>query len=425
MKFNYLISICTFLFGLLFGACDADDPTQPLQEQIEGQRILVYMVADNNLDYFAMRNINEMEEGLFYTENPQGEIWVYIDRSEQGTPAHPYLMKLTADTTNRVVSDIVITYPEQNSANPKVLKKVLDDVRQLSGKHFKKEGLILWSHGNAWLPRGVGLYSDRDKIITRSSVSSNLMLTDRTQASFGADNVSITGKSTAYPEEMDIRELAKVLANEHFEFILFDACFMGSIEVIYELKDAAKHIIASPTEILSWGFPYKNIVPILLSKKFSPTKVAKEKQLFYQKLKGALKSSSVTVVDTHKLPILAKFIKTDIVKKIGTINILDEEKSYSKENLQQFDRLGADYLFDMKSFIDKVYTDSQDKKSQQHFSSIWKQVVVYESHTPYFMGTLSLKECEGLSMYILQNYPKRKATNAYYKTLKWYKDAGL
>lgn len=33
---------------------------------------------------------------------------------------------------------------------------------------------------------------------------------------------------------------------ENLEFILFDACLMSSIEVLYDLRDKAKYVIASP-----------------------------------------------------------------------------------------------------------------------------------------------------------------------------------
>ena len=49
------------------------------------------------------------------------ELFVYIDRGVNGTPSHPYLLKITSDTTENIVSEIILTYPEQNSADPKVI----------------------------------------------------------------------------------------------------------------------------------------------------------------------------------------------------------------------------------------------------------------------------------------------------------------
>lgn len=62
-----------------------------------------------------------------------------------------------------------------------------------------------------------------------------------------------------YPEtQIETTDLADAMADAgfHTEYILFDACYMSSVEVAYELKDVTHYLIASPTEVLSYGFPY-------------------------------------------------------------------------------------------------------------------------------------------------------------------------
>ena len=73
------------------------------------------MIADNDLDYFAIQNINDMELGFKANEN--GDLFVYIDRASNTLPSHPYLLKISHDTTNVFTSKIVQTYPEQNSSD--------------------------------------------------------------------------------------------------------------------------------------------------------------------------------------------------------------------------------------------------------------------------------------------------------------------
>lgn len=62
-----------------------------------------------------------------------------------------------------------------------------------------------------------------------------------------------------YPEtQIETTDLADAMADAglHTEYILFDACYMSSVEVAYELKDVTHYLIASPTEVISYGFPY-------------------------------------------------------------------------------------------------------------------------------------------------------------------------
>ena len=108
---------------------------------------------------------------------------------------------------------------------------------------------------------------------------------------------------------MDIIELAETLSPYHFDFILFDACYMGTIEVAYELKDVCDYIICSPTEILSDGFPYNKIVNKLFSQPLQVKAVAEDQYSYYNSQKGILKSAAICVVKTDGLDNLSTFFQ--------------------------------------------------------------------------------------------------------------------
>ena len=48
--------------------------------------------------------------------------------------------------------------------------------------------------------------------------------------------------------------------NTKLDFIVFDACLMGSIETAYVLKEYAKYMVASEELMLGYGFNYKEIL---------------------------------------------------------------------------------------------------------------------------------------------------------------------
>ncbi len=375
---------------------------------------MVYMIADNNLDYFAMNDINEMEQGIAHADTSNSEVLVFIDRGANGKPSHPYLMKIVPDTTSQIKSEILKVYPEINSANAQTLQQVLSDVDELTPIRYQSKGLVLWSHGNAWLPPEVSLYSDRDKIVDTTSL--------KKLKSFGLDE---DFSDENQHKEMDIVEMAHVLSAYHFDYILFDACFMGTIEVAYELKDICDYIIGSPTEILSAGFPYHHIMPDLLANHFNPTTIARQKHEYYLAQKGILSSSSVSVVKTSQLEELASFYRTQFAKEVSNINISKEETLYHKDSLQQFDRLKAEFLFDLYHFTKKICESNQATALFSNFKSIWDETVIYQAHTPLIFGTLSLENCNGLSAYLPQSYETRKEIEKYYKTSHGMKQAKL
>ena len=50
-----------------------------------------------------------------------------------------------------------------------------------------------------------------------------------------------------------------------FDYLLFDACFMSSVEALYDLRRAADYIVASPCEVMAHGFPYDTVIPSLFA----------------------------------------------------------------------------------------------------------------------------------------------------------------
>ena len=57
--------------------------------------------------------------------------------------------------------------------------------------------------------------------------------------------------------QTDISTLSEGIAQAgiKMEYILFDDCYMSSIEVAYDLKEVADYLIACPTEIMAYGMP--------------------------------------------------------------------------------------------------------------------------------------------------------------------------
>ena len=67
--------LCCLLSVLLLSCSEDDDIVRPSEKNA----IFVYMAADNDLDYFAIQNINQMER--FFSENQiSNGVYVYVDR---------------------------------------------------------------------------------------------------------------------------------------------------------------------------------------------------------------------------------------------------------------------------------------------------------------------------------------------------------
>src|SRR3546814_889253 len=183
MSRNPLIFL--LLAGLMVVGCGKNDPPEQARPE---RTVIVYMAASNNLESYALDNINQMEKAI--TGKDQ-QLLVYIDVRGKT----PRVLKITHDTSAEIVSPAVINYANHNSASAAVLKQVLEDIR--AAYPAASYGLIMWSHASSWMPPGT-------RPVTES---------------FGDDG----------GEQMDIRELKNALPGT-YEYIIFDACSMASVK---------------------------------------------------------------------------------------------------------------------------------------------------------------------------------------------------
>ena len=59
---------------------------------------------------------------------------------------------------------------------------------------------------------------------------------------------------------MNIDEISLAIPDSMFDFILCDACYMGAVEVAYDLREDCRYYVASPAAVMGGGFPYEDIV---------------------------------------------------------------------------------------------------------------------------------------------------------------------
>ena len=92
-----------------------------------------------------------------------------------------------------------------------------------------------------------------------------------------------TGQGTDY---MELSELADILsACPHLDFLLFDACFMSSVETAYELRRYTDFYVGSPTENPGPGAPYDIIMPYM----FTPGAAAQMAQAYFEVYEGQIR----------------------------------------------------------------------------------------------------------------------------------------
>jgi hypothetical protein len=346
-----------FILFIAFLSCRDDDNTEfPQPVGTVGHTVLVYMVANNNLYEYAAKNLEDMSEAWNNANN--GKMIVFLDVPE---PDVPRLIEIDCNYID-INSNVIKYYNDLNFLNKVNMRNVINDVIRLFPA--KQYTLILWSHATGWLPRGTALgYTKSLHTIALKS--------------FGKDGV----------EEMDIIDLSEAIPNNVFSTIIFDACFMGGIEVLCEFITKADYVIASPTEILAQGFPYHKITPLLFTHADKPAMWAESFFEHYNSQEGAYKSATVGVVDISELKTLLNILKSFQLS----------ESSVDINEIQCYDRTKTGLFFDFNDYVKQLCIDENDFRK---YLEQYNKTVIYSNNTKSFVNVFDINSCSGLNCFI-------------------------
>lgn len=362
------------LLAFLFLSCDKNKG--PLPKESYYRTVLVYLAADNNLELEAYKNMKQMEEAIGEVD---GNLLVYAKLPNQ-LPAIYHIAKASGENTGRVK---IKEYSNHNSSDPETMKQVIEDVKE--AYPASTYGLILWSHATGWVPpevEGIKLKS------------------------FGEDK----------GRRMDVKDLAEAIPDK-FDFIMFDACSMASLEVLYEIKDKAKYFIASPGEVISNGMPYNKTVNHFFEKGIDAYKTIAQKYFqHYNAMSGLHQSATISVIDAAHLQRIADETKVVLAAQAPAAADLNRAKIQRMD----FDRVGNPLIaFDFLDFMQYNYAASRLK----NLEAVLKEAVIYKANTANFNG-FKIDKNVGLTCYV-PTKENENIVHPYYRTLGWYKASGF
>ncbi|QGG95909.1 clostripain-related cysteine peptidase [Actinomarinicola tropica] len=214
------------LVGALLAGCgdDAEPEARNLGELIDAETaatsaaldepgewtMFVYLAADNDLEPFALVDLEEM------TEAEGVEMVVLVDRSPSYTSQAVLSLGDFDDTKMLHIVDgeveVVEELGELDTGDPAVLEDFVAD--GLSRYGSERNGLVIWNHGASW----------PGAAIDETSLGSML---------------SVDGIRDAVRAGLDRADV------ERFDILGFDACLMATYEVAQNLAPVARTLLAS------------------------------------------------------------------------------------------------------------------------------------------------------------------------------------
>ncbi len=401
-KVHYILTKIIALAFIMTAVSCCEKPWQTDHSKTR-KVMLLYSAGHNSLRNYLLEDIGEMKEGwmpgngdkddilLVYTHTP-------VAYGAYGKPSNPYLIRLYHDPEGQVVSDTLITYPEGTiSASAGQLGSVLGYVKEEFPA--KSYGMIFSSHATGYLPPEY--YSNPEKV----------------SKSIGQDLVGTSGNYTSY--EIELREFAEAIPMK-LDYLLFDACLMGGVEVAYELMGKCGKVGFSQAEVLAEGLGYKTLAEHLLKNaEPDPQTVCENFFRQYNIQTGVYKSATISLVDCDMMSELASVCSSLFGKYRSAIYELDPSEVQGFGGSKQF-------FYDLADIVRSAGASDEEMARLQN--TIDKTMIYKNSTGQYYSATDGLHAIEpgkfsGLTMYLPSH--GRPELNSYYKSLGWNKTTGL
>lgn len=245
-----------------------DVPVTPV-----GQTVFMFFPWSNNLLSDFRRTVEDMQTVVTQRSMKDERIMVFMATSER----EAVLFELKKQN-GRCLTDTLRHYSDRPFTSRQWLTSLFSEVMTLAPA--SRYGMVVGCHGLAWVPvqgqrnarKRLGSQEridEEDNLYKEEKIDKEGIYKEERIDKEGEPNdlmhFEVQGPVTTrfiggtYPEtQIETTDLADAMADAgfHTEYILFDACYMSSVEVAYELKDVTHYLIASPTEVLSYGFPY-------------------------------------------------------------------------------------------------------------------------------------------------------------------------
>jgi len=447
---KYLRTICIVLFcSVLLAACSKDEKDNTAEKKTV---LLFYGAGYNNLSSDISGNISTILEGELPTKHESNKLLIFshlsVSDNDCTTPVPSYLCEVYRSLGGQTVCDTLLTVDaEKTASDPEVMREVLGFVQsRYPEAHY---GMIVSSHGTGWLPAGnfyggfstviqyhKGLKADRNSAgrvggngragrMEQSAGSGGKELplylynqdpdSPKTKT-FGAEFTKIDG--TKYSREMSVPSMAAAIPM-HLDYLIFDACLMGGVEVAYQFRDKVDKIAFSPTEVLAAGFDYTGLKEQLLNGSSSPEAFCEAYFERYNKQTGSYHSATISVVKTSGLQVLAELCGSLIDRYRSAIAVLDEG-----DEVQQYFRYDYSWFYDLEDIFIKAGASSEDLAELRNALS---NCISYKNATEGFLtgsGGFQIEHYSGLSMFLPSMSFDERATE-YYKELDWNKAVNL
>mgnify|MGYP003074479468 CR=1 FL=1 len=367
IKKLFTLFICTISLAMTFTSCseEAFDP-----DSVNKQTILVFYPwtgskSSTGLLGYLQNNIDSICDGIIDRKGlNNSRVLVFLSDKYN----HSTLYDLQYNATTKSVDRVSLKeYEGASYASAEGIADILNEVKtKASALNY---ALIVGVHGCGWTyasdwsrypnyarpsvtrPSDSALsgYSAADNSATGYSATG---ISSFSGIQFGPDpNAPLTrffGSVSLAENAMDISTLAEGIRESglKMQYILFDACYMSNIETAYELKDVTNYMIASGSEIMAAGLPYRSMWSYLNSPTPNYSSIVSTSVNFYKNSSAPF--CNLAAIDCRQVEKLAS-----VMKDINAENQL--QASVNLDSIQHLDGFRPNLFYDLETYVDSLH----------------------------------------------------------------------
>ena len=346
IKKLFTLFICSISLAMTFTSCSEEAFDT---DSVNKQTILVFYPwtgsqSSTGLLGYLQNNIDSICDGIIDRKGlNNSRVLVFLSNKYN----HSTLYDLQYNATTKSVDRVPLKEYEGTSyASAEGIADIMNEVKtKASALNY---ALIVGVHGCGWT-----YASDwsRYPYYARPSVtrpSDN----NFSGIQFGPDpNAPLTrffGSVSLAENAMDISTLAEGIRESglKMQYILFDACYMSNIETAYELKDVTNYMIASGSEIMAAGLPYRSMWSYLNSPTPNYSGIVSTSVNFYKNNSSA-PFCNLAAIDCRQVEKLAS-----VMKDINAEYQLSA--SVSLDSIQHLDGFRPNLFYDLETYVDSL-----------------------------------------------------------------------
>ena len=345
IKKLFTLFICMISLAMTFTSCSEEAFDT---DSVNKQTILVFYPwtgskSSTGLLGYLQNNIDSICDGIIDRKGlNNSRVLVFLSNKYN----HSTLYDLQYNATTKSVDRVPLKeYEGASYASAEGIADIMNEVKtQASALNY---ALIVGVHGCGWT-----YASDwsRYPYYARPSVT-RPRDNNFSGIQFGPDpNAPLTrffGSVSLAENAMDISTLAEGIRESglKMQYILFDACYMSNIETAYELKDVTNYMIASGSEIMAAGLPYRSMWSYLNSATPNYSGIVSTSVNFYKNSSDPF--CNLAAIDCRQVEKLA-----GVMKEINAQYQLSA--SVSLDSIQHLDGFRPNLFYDLETYVDSL-----------------------------------------------------------------------